>query len=278
MSGLVATAWLEQRLGDDDLTIIEVSADPRESAAYFSGHIPGARYAYWKDLCWHDTDRDFPAPDVMAERLGRLGVDDDTTIVVVGDPVQFGAYAYWVLTMTGFAERTVLLDGGRLAWSAEQRPTTTEIITPEPATVSPGAVAIASRIGRDAVRAGLDVPERVLVDMRSPEEYTGERVAPAFIEFDHGAHRYGRIPGARHLHYSRLLTDTGTLRPTAELRSEFESEGVTPDREVVTYCRLSHRASMGWFVLTEMLGYPDVKVYDGSWTEWGSIVGFPVER
>jgi len=278
MSGIVNTAWLEQRLGNDDLIVVEVSTDPRKDAAYFNGHIPGALYAYWKELCWHDTDRDFPSPEVMAERLGRLGVDDDTTIVVVGDPVQFGAYAYWVLTMTGFAERTVLLDGGRLAWFSEQRLSTTEIIEPEPAMVRPGVVATASRIGRDAVRAGLGGPERVLVDMRSPEEYTGERVAPAFIEFDHGAHRYGRIPGARHLYYMRLLTDTGTLRPTAELRSEFEREGVTPDLEIVTYCRLSHRASMGWFVLTEVLGYPDVKVYDGSWTEWGSIVGFPVER
>jgi thiosulfate/3-mercaptopyruvate sulfurtransferase len=132
------------------------------------------------------------------------------------------------------------------------------------------------RIGREGVRAGLEDPGRVLLDMRSIEEYRGERVSPPWFEVDHGATCKGHIPGARHLYYNDLLEEEEKFMPLATLREKFLQAGATPDKEIVTYCRLSHRASMAWFILKYLLGYPRVRVYDGSWTEWGSIVGMPI--
>jgi len=275
---LTSPETLLARLGDSELVILEVSFYEPNGATYFTSHIPGARYEYWKDLLWHELEREFPTPDVMADRLGSLGVGDGTTLVLVGDPVQFATYAYWVLAMTGFEARATVLDGGRATWMNKGYPMTAELPVVEPHTVSPGPVDESSRIGRDEVLAGLNDPNRVLIDLRSGEEYSGERVAPLSAPFDHGAERRGHIPGARHLPIERLLRDDGTFKTPDELRTEFATLGVTDGKQVVTSCRLSHRASLGWFVLSRLLGRDHVRVYDGSWTEWGSIVGFPIER
>lgn len=275
---LVSTQWLADRLGDPTMVILELSIDPLDKADYRIGHIPGAHFVYWKDLLWHDTDREFPSPEVLAERLRALGVDNTTTIALVGDPFQFAAYAYWVMTMLGLEERCRLVDGGRRTWLAEQRPLTTDIPEPSVGNISPGSVDFAPRVGRDEIRAGLGSGRPLLIDMRSPEEYRGERVSPPWLAFDHGAERGGHIPGAQNLFVDNLLTETGTLLPPDELRARFEAVGVGDDTEIVTYCRLSHRGSLAWFILTRLLGRSNVRVYDGSWTEWGSIVGFPVER
>lgn len=275
---LVSNEWLAERLDDPSVVVIEVSFYVPAQAAYFEGHIPGARYVYWKDLLWHSTDREFPTPEVMADRLGALGVGDDSTAVLVGDPIQFATYAYWVMAMTGLEERAVVLDGGHLTWAEQGRLLTMEEPVIEPRILTPGVADASSRIGRDEVRAGLDDPGRVLIDLRSVEEYRGERVAPLTAPFDYGAERRGHIPGARHLPHERLLREDGTFKAPAELQAELEAVGVVPDLDVVTSCRLSHRASLGWFVLTRLIGRDRVRVYDGSWTEWGSIVGFPVER
>lgn len=275
---LVPTQWLADHLDDPTVVILEVSIDPLEQADYGFGHIPGAHFVYWKDLLWHDSDREFPTPEVLAERLRELGVSDDTTIALVGDPFQFAAYAYWVMTMSGQEERCRLVDGGRRTWVAEERPLTTEVPKAASGDLAPGSVDPGPRIGRDEVRAGLGPDGPLLIDMRSPEEYRGERVSPPWLAFDHGAERRGHIPGAQNLYVDNLLTDTGTLLPPAELRERFEAVGVTDDINIVTYCRLSHRGSLAWFILTRLLDEQDVRVYDGSWTEWGSIVGFPVER
>jgi thiosulfate/3-mercaptopyruvate sulfurtransferase len=279
VSGLVSPSWLERRLGDPGFVLLEVSFYPPDKAAWFRGHIPGSRYVYWKDLCWHDTDRQFPEPAVMAQRLGRLGVDDDSTVVLIGDTIQFATYAYWVISMTGLEERAVVLDGGHRTWEEQGHPMTMdESLPPEPRRLSVGVSDLTSRVGRDDVFAGLSDPGRTLVDLRSDEEYRGERVAPLTAPFDHGAERSGHIPGARHLYHERLLREDGTFRSRAEIEAEFASVGAGPDQEVVTYCRLSHRASLGWFALTRLGERDNVKVYDGSWTEWGSMVGMPVER
>jgi thiosulfate/3-mercaptopyruvate sulfurtransferase len=275
---LISPESLLARLDDPDLVVLEVSFNEAAKAAYFTSHIPGARYAYWKELLWHELDREFPSSDVMADRLGLLGVSDDTTLVLVGDPVQFATYAYWVLTMTGFGAQSTVLDGGRDTWANQGYPMTAVVPVVEPRSVTPGPVDATCRIGRDAVLAGLDDSGRVLIDLRSGEEYSGERVAPLSAPFDHGAERRGHIPGARNLPINRLLNDDGTFRATDDLRKEFAAMGVEGGREVVTSCRLSHRASLGWFALTRLLGRDQVRVYDGSWTEWGSIVGFPIER
>ncbi len=277
-SPLVSADWLHEHLTDPDVVVIEVSAKPPHGADYFQGHIPGARYIFWKDLCWHDTDREFPEPAVMARRLGDLGVGPRSTVVLVGDPIQFATYAFWVLSMTGFEPQARVLNGGRRTWVEQGGPLTAEIPTIVPATVQPGPADASSRVGRDEVRAGLSRPDRVLIDLRTPEEYAGERVSGPTAPFDHGAERKGRIPGARHLFYERLLRPDGTFKDPASLRAESASVGVDDKADVICYCRLSHRASLGWFALTRLLGHTNVRVYDGSWTEWGSIVGFPVER
>ena len=277
-SPLVSTQWLAEHLDDPTVVILEVSIDPLDKADYRSGHIPGAHFVYWKDLLWHDSDREFPSPNVLAERLRALGVGDSTTVALVGDPFQFAAYTYWVMTMSGQEERCRLVDGGRRTWVAEERPLTAEIPEAALGDLAPGAVDSGPRIGRDEVRAGLGPDGPLLIDMRSPEEYRGERVSPPWLAFDHGAERRGHIPGAQNLYVDNLLTDAGTLLPPDELRKRFEAVGVTDGINIVTYCRLSHRGSLAWFILTRLLGRSNVRVYDGSWTEWGSIVGFPVER
>lgn len=275
---LVSTQWLEDRLDDPTVAVFEVSIDPISSAAYPSGHIPGAQFIYWKDLLWHETDRQFVTPEALAVRLGALGIGEATTIALVGDPYQFAAYTYWVMAMAGQEQRCVLVDGGRKAWLAEDRPLTTDVIAPSPQSIQPGESDMSSRVGRDEVLAGLGGGGPVLVDMRSPEEYRGDRVSPSWKPFDHGAERGGHIPGAQHLFFEELQTEAGTLLEPDLLAQRFDAAGATEDTDVVTYCRLSHRGSFAWFILTRILHRSNVRVYDGSWTEWGSIVGFPVER
>ena len=276
---LVSTGWLKDHLADPTVVVLEVSIDPPDTAAYRGAHIPGSQYVYWKDLLWHDTDRRFASSELMARRLGELGIGEDTTIALVGDPFQFAAYAYWVLTMAGQEARCRLVDGGRRAWLAEQLPLTAEVLEPDAARLAAGQPDPSSRVGRNEVRSGLaPVEGPLLLDMRSSEEYLGERVSPPWLAFDHGAERRGHIPGARHLFFEELLDDNGTLLPIADLHDHFDAVGATGNAAVITYCRLSHRAALGWFVLTRILGRTNVRVYDGSWTEWGSIVGFPIER
>lgn len=279
MPGLVSPDWLETHLGDPHVAIVEVSFYPPDTAAWFSGHIPGSHYVWWKDLCWADDVREFPSPDVMADRLGEFGVGDESTLVLVGDPIQFATYAYWVLAMTGFEHLTCLLDGGHARWVSDGRPLTS---APPPAAVrrrpTPSSPSSDARIGRDEVLTGLETDGRVLLDLRSAEEYRGERVAPITAPFDHGAERKGHIPGASHLPHERLLTPDGSFLGPDQIEAVVGEIGVDGDHEIVTYCRLSHRASLAWFALTRIAGRTDVRVYDGSWTEWGSMVGMPIER
>lgn len=277
---LVTTDWLVDHLADPDVVVLEVSSEPEPVARYFrKGHIPGARFAWWKTLCWDESDREFPEPDEMARRLRELGVSDGTRLVLVGDPIQFATYPYWVLALSGLDHVVSLLDGGRAHWVARGLPLTHEAPAPAlPGTVSPQGAGEAARVGREDVRSQLGAPGRVLVDMRTNEEYRGERVSPVSYAVDHGAERAGRIPGARHLYFERLLDADGQFLDATGIDEQLRSTGATPEADVVTYCRLSHRASLGWFAASRLLGWSNVRVYDGSWTEWGSIVGFPVER
>ena len=274
---LVTTDWLEAHLDDPSVKIIEVSL-AETNDVYAAGHIPGAMWWYWKDLCWHRTDREFITPAEMAERLGSAGIGPETTLIIYGDPVQFGSYAFWTLTMAGHRD-VRLLDGTRTKWQQEGRPMTTDVPAFDGVPYQPGEGDVSMRIGRDNVLTNLNNSARLLLDARSPEEYSGERVVQYGV-FDHGAERNGRIPGARHLYYMDILNGDDTIKSAAELKTVFATAGVMddPDQEIACYCRLSHRATLIWFTLKYLLRYRNVFVYDGSWTEWGSIVGFPVEE
>ncbi len=277
-SPLVSTQWMADHLNDPNVRIIEVSA-LNNSSNYRQGHLPGALWFYWKDFCWHSSDREFLTPKEMAERLGNIGVGPGTTLVLYGDPVQFGTYAYWALKMAGH-KNLRLLDGTRTKWSKERRPLTANIARFTPVDYPVPAPDASSRLGRDAVRAKLGKVGVVILDARSPEEYLGERVSPATNSVDHGAERKGRIPGAKHLFYKSFLNEDDSFKSPAEMRAAIAASGIDAEaaKEVVCYCRLSHRATLVWTAMGGVLDLGNVKIYDGSWTEWGSVVGFPVER
>ena len=274
-------AWLQEHLADPTVQIAQIQYELDEDD-YSAGHIPGARWWYWKDLLWHPTDREFATPAQMAERLGAAGIGAHTTLVLYSGRNHYAMYAYWVLHEMIGHSRVCVLDGGRQRWVLERRPLTTEMPSITPVLYQSRRVERhdASRVTRDEVRRNLGKAGCRLIDARSGEEYRGERVKPA-PGFDHGAERRGHIPGAVNLHGRDLFdANDGTLKPPGELERMLREVGAAPDQadEVVVYCRLSHRASAIWFVATRVLGWSHVRVYDGSWTEWGSIVGFPVER
>jgi thiosulfate/3-mercaptopyruvate sulfurtransferase len=269
--------WLEAHLGDPQVRVIALDWEGRRS--YDRGHIPGALYWDWKEMLWDPLKRDFPTPEVFAERCAAAGIANDTTVVFYGEPaVQFGTYAWWVFRYCGHRDAR-LLDGARLRWEREGRPLTAEVPAIEPALYlprrDPGTAQM--RASRDAVLHAIGRSDVVILDHRSLEEYRGERLSPPGSP-NHGAERLGRIPGARHLYFAEMVAPDTRFREAGELRAMLERCGASADKTIISYCRLSHRASLAYFAMTELLGYGNVRVYDGSWTEWGSLVGYPIER
>ncbi|MDG4663793.1 rhodanese-like domain-containing protein [Mycobacterium sp. 236(2023)] len=273
---VISAESLAARLDDPTLAVIEVYASAPEQPL-----IPGARAVFWKDLAWHPLERELATGDELSARLFALGAGEGSQIVLAGDPTQFAAYVLWTLRVRGFAD-IAYLDGGLDAWRAAGLPTgvavertaaTSPLPVPEPTEAHEKL-----RIGRDDVRALLGRDDVVLLDYRTPEEYSGARVSGPNAPIDHGAERHGRIPGAKHLFFRDLLDEHGRLRERAELQRLVDEKVGESTALIVNYCRLSHRSTLGWIALSEVLGFDNVRVYDGSWTEWGSIVGFPVER
>ncbi len=278
-SPLVSGEWLAQRLDDEQIRVVELQYEP-DIDEYSEGHIPGAVSWFWKDLLWHEKKREFPTPTEMAERLGSWGISPETTIVFYSGRNQYAMYAYWVTrSMNGHRDVRVL-DGGQKRWALDGHSLSTDVPQYSPVDYLPQRDVRddSSRVFRDDVLEGLGRNGRLLVDARYGPEYEGERVKPGTGP-DHGAERHGRIPGAVHLLFRRLFNDDNTLISPGELEAVFRSVGAAPDQvdEVIAYCRLSHRATSLWFVASEVLGWSHLRVYDGSWTEWGTAVGLPVE-
>jgi thiosulfate/3-mercaptopyruvate sulfurtransferase len=268
---LVSTDWLAQHLGEDGLVVVESDEDV---LLYETGHIPGAVKIDWHTDLNDPVTRDYVDGAAFAALLGSKGITRDTTVVIYGDKNNWwAAYALWVFTLFGH-EDVRLLDGGRAKWEAEGREYTRE--TPSPAPVDyPVVERDDSRIRafRDDVLAFLGGQ---LVDVRSPEEYTGARTTmPAYPE--EGALRGGHIPGAQSVPWGRAVAEDGGFKPRAELEAIYQGErGLTPAQPLIAYCRIGERSSHTWFVLQHLLGFPDVRNYDGSWTEWGNAVRVPI--
>lgn len=273
----VDAAWVSEHCNDPRVRIVEIAGTGQEEQQkYRAGHVPGAVCWWWKDALWHPYKRDFCAPGEFARLCSANGIANDTTVVFYGEGIQFGFYAWWAFTYCGH-ENAVVLDGGRYRWVKEGRGLTRDVPQFAPARYEPRARREHMRVSYRDVLEGLDRPNRVLLDGRSPEEYRGLRVNTPEGP-DVGALRYGRIPGARHVYFEELLNEDKTFKPAPRLRALIEGAGATRDKETVAYCRMSHRATVLYFTLTQLLGYDDVKVYDGSWTEWGNLVDVPVER
>jgi thiosulfate/3-mercaptopyruvate sulfurtransferase len=274
-AALVETDWLEEHLGDPGIRVIEVDED---TTAYEKGHIPGAIGWNWSTDLHAPVGRDYVDQKGLSALLQRAGVGPETTVVLYGGNNNwFAAYGYWILKYLGF-DNLKLLNGGRKKWELESREMSMEVPSyPAGQFQVRGPVRDDIRAFRDEVLQKVKGGGATFVDVRSPEEYRGEKLAPDHLPQEQ-AQVPGHIPGAANIPWAKAANDDGSFKPADELRALYEGSGVTAGAEVVAYCRIGERSSHTWFALTELLGYGDVKNYDGSWTEYGSLVGVPVEK
>jgi thiosulfate/3-mercaptopyruvate sulfurtransferase len=271
---LVSTDWSEQHLEDDQLRFVEVDVD---TSAYDSGHLPGAVGWNWKRDLQDAPSRDVVDPEHFGALLGRSGIQNDTTIILYGDNNNwFAAYAFWLLKYYGHSD-VRLMDGGRKKWVAENRPLTQTLPGYARQTYTIQGINRDLRALRDDIASKLKKAGFGLVDVRSPKEFSGELLAPENLPQE-GAQRGGHIPGAANIPWSQAVDEDGTFKSFDDLSSLYLGKGITPDKEVIAYCRIGERSSHTWFVLQYLLGFPKVRNYDGSWTEWGSLIGAPVEK
>ncbi|CAA9479377.1 MAG: Thiosulfate sulfurtransferase, rhodanese [uncultured Solirubrobacteraceae bacterium] len=270
---LVDTQWVQDHLEDDSIRIVEVDEN---SALYAEAHIPGAIGFDWKTDLQDQVKRDFLDAESFGKLFGSKGISNDHTVVLYGDRNNwFAAYTYWYLKYYGH-DKVKLMNGPREKWLAEDRPTSTDVPSYEATTFNaqPGDDSI--RALRDEVRDALGTDTR-LVDVRSPQEFSGELIAMPGYEQE-GAQRGGHIPGAASIPWAQSVKEDGTFKSADDLAELYGSKGVTDTDSIIAYCRIGERSAHTWFVLHELLGKDNVKNYDGSWTEWGNLVNVPVEK
>jgi thiosulfate/3-mercaptopyruvate sulfurtransferase len=272
---LVSTDWVDQHRNDPNIRILESNED---SLLYATGHIPGALKIDWQDDLNDPLVRDYINKEQFEALMSRLGVSNDTTVILYGDKSNWWAtYAFWVFQLFGHTNAKII-DGGRLKWTNEGRELSREVPAVEAAQYTAKDRDDARiRAFRGDVLAH-QAAGKPLVDVRSPAEYKGELLHMANYPQE-GALRGGHIRGARNVPWARAANEDGSFKSAADLRAIYETEqGLSPNDDIVAYCRIGERSSHSWFVLTYLLGYPNVRNYDGSWTEWGNAVGVPIEK
>lgn len=271
---LVDTSWVAQHLNDPRVRLIEADEDV---LLYEIGHIPGAVKLDWHVDVQDRVTRDFVDQQGFEQLMSRWGIDNDTTIVLYGDKNNwYACYSFWLFTMYGHKNLRIM-NGGRTKWESEKREMTKNVPSYAPTSYHAQPADESIRAFRDDVASNLRNPERRLVDVRSPQEYSGELLHMVNYPQE-GAMRGGHIPGAKSIPWGTAANSDGTFKSAEELRQIYGSKDITPDKDVVTYCRIGERSAHTWFVLTELLGFPRVRNYDGSWTEWGNVVRAPIEK
>ncbi len=271
---LVDTDWVAENRSSDAIRLVEVDVD---TSAYESAHIPGAVGWNWQTQLQQQPMRDIPTRSEWESLLSSAGIDNSTQVILYGDNHNwFAAFAYWLFKLYGH-DNVKLMNGGRAKWIAEGRETTTEVPSYPATSYSASEPRTELRALRDDVAATIGNAASALVDVRSPGEYSGTLIAPENLPQE-GAQRGGHVPGAANIPWATAVNEDSTFKSADDLLSIYGDKGISSDKSTIAYCRIGERSAHTWFVLTELLGLPDVRNYDGSWTEWGSLIGAPIER
>jgi len=270
---LVSTDWVQQHKNDPNVVVVEVDVD---TGAYNEGHIPGAIGWNWQTQLCDTVQRDIISKTDLEKLLSQSGINNDTTIVLYGDNNNwFAAWALWQLKMYGHQDVRIM-NGGRKKWLAENRELTKASPAAKPAKYNVSGFNESYRVFLPQVREAMNTNNHVMVDVRSPDEFSGKILSPPGLP--ETCQRGGHIPGAKNIPWSQACNDDGTFKSVDDLKTLYAGKGITPDKNIIAYCRIGERSSHTWFVLKYLLGYPTVSNYDGSWTEWGNLVGAPVEK
>ncbi|HEX5904848.1 MAG TPA: sulfurtransferase [Candidatus Nitrosocosmicus sp.] len=272
---LVDTNWTDEHIADPNVRIAEVDYDP--TANYNLGHIPGSVLLDWKKDINDPVSRNIISKSACEQLLRSIGVNEDTILILYGDFNNwFAAFAFWVFKYYGYNDVRIM-NGGRRKWLDEDRKLDKVIPSYPEGNFKAKGQDEKIRTYLNEVSNSINRDDRVMVDVRSPAEFSGEVTAPAEYPTEH-AQRGGHIPGAKNIPWGKAVNEDGTFKSVEELTQLYQAKGVLPEKEVIAYCRIGERSSHTWFVLKYLLGYPNVKNYDGSWTEWGNMIGNPIEK